>query len=60
MLDLAAAVSALVRRALVGDDFDGALRWIDQARPLGDARTTATLDRWRAEILSAPAAPTRR
>ncbi len=56
-LDLAAAVSALIRRALSGDDFDAALRWIEQARPLGDARTAATLDRWRAEILSRAGRP---
>ncbi len=56
---LASAVSALIRRALGRGDIDAALRWIDQAQPLGDARTTATLDTWRAEILSAPAAPTR-
>ena len=51
-IDLAAAVSALVRRALGAEDFEAALRWIDQARPLGDPRTTRTLDRWRAELLA--------
>jgi tetratricopeptide (TPR) repeat protein len=56
-LDLAAAVSALIRKALSGDDFDGALGWIEQARPLGDARTTSTLDKWRAEILARAGRP---
>jgi tetratricopeptide (TPR) repeat protein len=56
-LDLAAAVSSLVRRDYGSGDFDAALRWIDQARPLCDARTTAILDTWRAEILARAGRP---
>jgi tetratricopeptide (TPR) repeat protein len=54
---LASAVSALIRRALGRGEINAALRWIDQAQPLGDARTTATLDTWRAEILSRAGRP---
>jgi tetratricopeptide (TPR) repeat protein len=56
-LDLTPAVSALVRRAMAYDDCDAALLWIDQARPLGDARTVSVLDVWRAEILSRAGRP---
>jgi hypothetical protein len=56
-VDLTAAVSALVRQAMSHHDFDKALNWIEQARPLGDARTAATLDIWRAEILARASRP---
>ena len=56
-LDLTAAVSALIRRALARDDFEDALGWIDRARPLGDGRTATTLENWRAEILSRAGRP---
>jgi hypothetical protein len=51
-LDLAAAVSPLVRQAMSAQDGDTALCWIEQARPMGDARIAAIFDVWRAEILA--------
>ncbi len=56
-LDLAPGVSALVRRSMAVNDCDAALHWIDQARPLSDARTVSILDVWRAEILSRAGRP---
>ncbi|MGP0064664.1 MAG: hypothetical protein ACLQGP_13835 [Isosphaeraceae bacterium] len=56
-IDLTAAVSAMVRGALSGDDFDAALRRIDQARPLGKPGTARTLEIWRAEILARAGRP---
>jgi tetratricopeptide (TPR) repeat protein len=56
-IDLAAAVAPLVRQAMSASDFDAALRWIEQARPMGDAKTAATLDVWRAEVLARAGRP---
>jgi tetratricopeptide (TPR) repeat protein len=56
-LDLAAAVSAMVRREMADGDADAALRRIEQARPLADSRTAAMLDVWRAEILARTGRP---
>ena len=59
-VSLVGAVSPLVRRAMGGGDPDVALDWIDRARPRAVGRTAEILDVWRAEILCAPADPTRR
>ena len=56
-LDLADAVSALVRPAMARNDCDAALGWIDRARPLGDPRTASLLGVWRAEILARTGRP---
>jgi hypothetical protein len=55
--DLIAAVSPLVRQAMSRRDCDAALHWIEQARPMGDPKTTATLEVWRAEVLARACRP---
>ena len=56
-LNLANAVSALIRTALKSRDSDAAIQWIDQARPLSNFKTQITLDSWRAEILARSGRP---
>jgi len=55
--DITALVSPLVRQAMSRDDYDGALNWIDRARPVGDVKTATILDVWHAEILARAGRP---
>jgi hypothetical protein len=56
-LELTAVVSPLVRQAMSRNDYDGALTWIEHARPMFSGETEATLDVWRAEILARAGRP---
>jgi tetratricopeptide (TPR) repeat protein len=55
--DVTGVVSALVRRAMSQGDFNAALSWIEQARPLASAEINQTMDIWRAEILARAGLP---